>query len=479
MTTPNHIVAGTFFTGFWASFWNENIFSRWEYLTATIVCSLLPDIDHPKSPIGILFFPIAKWLDRKYGHRTITHSLFFLFGGTATLYLLKYILKNTMNNEPLTMILPLIFFFAVLSHLILDMVTVQGVPLFYPIKRNPCVIPGNQDFRLVSGKAKTEIVAFLIFCFMNFLCWDLYAKGFWTHYNQIFTTIEHLHFERANSPNFTIADYDFIKNSKRYKGKAVVLNSTETKCQLLINDTVFHLDYSTPGLVVKSITANKTKYPYTVTERAFINAPISELQQFVMNQIVSGSITSNDYFTTHYSGTQKAGNNISLIYDYNVSIVPTPSQKPTDKSHLQKQLAVKRQSLIQHRLNFQKLNAEYYRLVKMRDDLQHRVNHMSTIPSPLGEGGRRPDEVGSVALRNALENELIKINNKLLLMPVPVYQENIVTLEEIKQLQILIAKPDSITTQTFTANLSVVNVPKELKYISEKKKHPLTINHEP
>lgn len=463
MTSPNHIVAGTFFTGFWCSFWNINIFSKWELLTATIICSLLPDIDHPKSPIGILFFPFSKWLDKKYGHRTITHSLFFLFGGTALIKIIEALPFSSPlggGREG-----ALIFFFAVLSHLILDMVTVQGVPLFYPIKRNPCVIPGNQDYRLVSGKVKTEIVAFLIFCFMNFLCWDLYAKGFWTHYNQIFTTIEHLHFERANSPNFTIADYDFIKNSKQYKGKAVVLNSTETKCQLLIHDTVFHLDYSTHGLVVKSITANKTKYPYTVTGKAFINASITELQHFVLNQIVSGSITSNDYFTTHYSGTQKAGNNISLEYEYNVSIVPTPSQKPYDKSHLQKQLAVKRQSLVQQKLNFKKANAEYYRLVKMRDDLQNKINNLIIIPSPSGEGGRRPDEAGSVALRNALENELIKVNNKLLLMPAPVYQENVVTLEEIKQLQILIAKPDSVTTQTFTANLSVVNIPKELKAV--------------
>lgn len=460
MTSPNHIVAGTFFTGFWASFWNENIFSRWEYLTATIICSILPDIDHPKSPIGILFFPIAKWLDRKYGHRTITHSLFFLFSGTTIVKIFEmFIFPSPAGGVQVG---ALIFFFAVLSHLILDMVTVQGVPLFYPIKRNPCVIPGNQDYRLVSGKAKEEIVAFLIFCFMNFLCWDLYAKGFWTHYNQIFTTIEHLHFERANSPNFTIADYDFIKNSKHYKGKAVVLNSTETKCQLLINDTVFHLDYSTPGVVVKSITASKTKYPYTVTEKAFINTPVSEIQQFIMQHVVSGSITSNDYFTTHYSGTQKAGNNISLEYDYNVSIVPTPSQKPADKSHLQKQLAVKRQSLIQQKLNFQKANAEYHRFVKMKDNLQRKIFNSEDL-----------------SLRNSLENELIKINNKLLLMPVPVYQENIVTLEEIKQLQILIAKPDSVTTQTFTANLSVVNVPKELKYISEKKKNPSTINYEP
>ena len=445
MTSPNHIAAGTFFTGFWCSFWNINIFSRWEYLAATIFCSLLPDIDHPRSPIGIMFYPLAKWIDKKFGHRTITHSLAFLFTGTTIIYFTFYVLNKSQITN-LKSELPLIFFFSVLSHLILDMLTIQGVPLFYPVKRNPCVIPGNQDYRFVSGKPRTELIAFFLFVFANFLCWDLYAKGFWTHYNQIFTTIEHMHFERANSPNFTLANYDFIKNSKPYKGKALIINSSEKKCELLINDTIYHLDYTTPGLVVNSITAEKTNYPFTQTTQSFVNAPLRDLQAFIAGQVVSGTITSNDYFTTHYSGTQKAGNSITLDFDNHVSIIPTPSQKPTDKSSLYKQLAVKRQSLAQHKINFEKQNAEYYRLIKLRDDFQYKVNYTTDI-----------------TLKNSFENELIKVNNKLLLMPVPVYTPDIVGMEEIKQIQILIAKPDTLKTQSFTGNLSILNIPKELQ----------------
>ena len=447
MTSPNHIAAGTFFTGFWCSFWNVNIFSRWEYIAATVVCSLIPDIDHPRSPLGILIYPIAKWIDKKYGHRTITHSLAFLFIGTAAIYFTTIFLSQSLSTKYsiLNTSLTIIFFFSVLSHLILDMLTIQGVPLFYPVKRNPCVIPGNQDYRFVSGKPRTELVAFLIFTFANFLCWDLYAKGFWTHYNQIFTTIEHMHYERADSPNFTVANYYFIRNGKEYKGKAVVITSSEKTCHILINDTIFKLDYITPGLVVKSIIAEKTPYPYSVTDRSFINAPVSDLQAFIAGQIVSGTITSNDYFTTHFNGTQKAGNNITLSYDNHVSIVPTPTVKPNQKDNIAKQLAIKKQSLIQQQINFKKHSAEYYRLLKLKDNLQNKVNNETDL-----------------TLKNTFENELIKLHNKLLLMPVPVYQENTVTVEEIKQLQIQLAKPDSATNQTFTANLSIVNIPKEL-----------------
>lgn len=448
MTAPNHIAAGTFFTGFWVSFWNINIFSQWHYVVATLLFSLLPDIDHTKSPVGLMFFPFARFLDRKYGHRTITHSLFFLFGGTAVVYGVCHLLITLLHYNQSVVYIALIFFFAVMSHLLLDMITLEGVPLFYPIKRNPCVIPGNRDYRFITGKLSTELTTFLIFIFMNFLCLDLYQKGFWTNYNQIFTTIQHMHFERADNPNYTLARYHFIKNGKEFKGKALVLNSTENSCQLLINDTITKLDYNTPGLVVKSIVAEKTSHPFSVTNKAFINVPLSDIQQFIRGQVVSGNISSDDYFTTHFSETQKAGNNINLDWDNHVFITPAPDKKASDKSNLHKQLAVKKQSLAQQRINFEKQNSEYYRLVNLRNELQSKVDHAEDI-----------------AIKNSLENELIKANNKLQLMPVPVYTDNVVTLEEIKQIQILINKPDTLHAQTFTANLTIMNIPSPLKSI--------------
>jgi inner membrane protein len=38
-----------------------------------------------------------------------------------------------------------LFYFSVLSHLIFDMVTLAGIPLFYPFYKNPCVLPANPE----------------------------------------------------------------------------------------------------------------------------------------------------------------------------------------------------------------------------------------------------------------------------------------------------------------------------------------------
>ena len=78
MSGPNHIAGGLVFTGIFASFLDINIFSQIDYIIWTIFCCLLPDIDHRKSLIGKTFYPIAKFLDKRFGHRTITHSLMFL-----------------------------------------------------------------------------------------------------------------------------------------------------------------------------------------------------------------------------------------------------------------------------------------------------------------------------------------------------------------------------------------------------------------
>jgi len=62
MTAPNHVTGGIVFTGLFCSFFSVNIFANPLFIGMTIFGSLLPDIDHTKSWIGKLFYPIAKWL---------------------------------------------------------------------------------------------------------------------------------------------------------------------------------------------------------------------------------------------------------------------------------------------------------------------------------------------------------------------------------------------------------------------------------
>lgn len=96
-------------------------------LMIVVLFSLLPDIDHPKSKISTFLFPllpVSYLIYKKYGHRTITHSLWFwLF---LSLVLIIFMPTNEMA---------LIASIAYLSHILSDLISMGGVPLFYPQKK--------------------------------------------------------------------------------------------------------------------------------------------------------------------------------------------------------------------------------------------------------------------------------------------------------------------------------------------------------
>jgi inner membrane protein len=122
----NHVAGGIAFTGIFASFTDINIFEKPQYLGVTVFFALLPDIDHTRSPMGKAFYPLARWLDRKYGHRTLTHSLLFTLCLVAIVQGLEYLL---LQSSTLTFIAALSYF----SHLIFDMFTRSGIPFSIPL----------------------------------------------------------------------------------------------------------------------------------------------------------------------------------------------------------------------------------------------------------------------------------------------------------------------------------------------------------
>jgi len=123
------------------------------------VGSLLPDIDTPESLLGKLF-PGSRYLSERFGHRTITHSLFgACFFGVLSL--------------PLWLILGhfqwwLSFLVGYLSHLLLDMATVEGIELFWPFPGR-AVFPGKDELRLDQSSPASVKVEGAVFVSLVFL----------------------------------------------------------------------------------------------------------------------------------------------------------------------------------------------------------------------------------------------------------------------------------------------------------------------
>lgn len=118
-------------------------------VSAVVFGALLPDIDTPKSAIGLTLYPIAALIRKRFKHRTITHSLVVL-----PLFLLPMLLSFNIGAS-------LLIGYA--SHLFSDTMTKTGVPLLYP-RKSVFVFPGNEKWRiqtLKEGVSQQEL-AFLL-----------------------------------------------------------------------------------------------------------------------------------------------------------------------------------------------------------------------------------------------------------------------------------------------------------------------------
>ncbi len=94
------------------------------YYGACLLGSLLPDICHPGSWTGRRARVLSKGISRFFGHRTITHSILFI--------LLIYWLTSTFSFQYDDLIQTGLLV-GIVSHLLLDAMTVRGIQLFYPI----------------------------------------------------------------------------------------------------------------------------------------------------------------------------------------------------------------------------------------------------------------------------------------------------------------------------------------------------------
>ena len=130
MRTQTHIAGAAVFYG-GASIIGEMPFSIGTAALAGLA-GVLPDIDTRASTIGRLFTPVSGHIERRWGHRTITHS--YLAQGIVVAFCTPMLLWG---HEAY-------FYAAVLgyaSHPFLDTMTVYGVRLFWPWSDVRCVFP--------------------------------------------------------------------------------------------------------------------------------------------------------------------------------------------------------------------------------------------------------------------------------------------------------------------------------------------------
>lgn len=126
--------------------------------------SIIPDIDTAASFVGRAFPFVSKRLERKFGHRTLTHSAALIVSLAIVLSPIYFLFPD----------LYACFLIGYASHPFLDTMTVHGVKLFYPFSNRKCVFPlevnNPHRYRLETGSKldRALSVLFLVGCIPTF-----------------------------------------------------------------------------------------------------------------------------------------------------------------------------------------------------------------------------------------------------------------------------------------------------------------------
>lgn len=111
--------------------------------------ALLPDIDHPQSSIGRLFFFISHPLNNHFGHRNLIHS-FIIW---SPLFIIGLMIRSD---------IVLWLALGAWSHVLIDCWNVSGTKAFIPFTSKPVVI-FKRDWRIVTGSLQEIVICVCLF----------------------------------------------------------------------------------------------------------------------------------------------------------------------------------------------------------------------------------------------------------------------------------------------------------------------------
>jgi len=251
--------------------------------------------------------PVSKVINRKYSHRTITHSLIVLIGLTALISAFQSAYFPGIKIAQ-------VFGLAYGSHLLLDMVMIQGVPLFYPFKKNACVLPSNPHMRLRTSSIRHETMAFCVFVISAVFMKPLFADGFWTSYNRLFGTLQHIVSEYHKSDDLMKVSFTIQHGSElsTHSGLCVSVSANDI---IIINQNQQFKKYPEDGQLIKDIYPEHTNDHYSFTSETFHTISLDSLQQlFTSGKFTRFELQGSRPFHHVVNGIPNQKTNVKLEY---------------------------------------------------------------------------------------------------------------------------------------------------------------------
>ncbi|MFA6548440.1 MAG: metal-dependent hydrolase, partial [Candidatus Margulisiibacteriota bacterium] len=294
MLAPTHSVFGIFLTLIILAVFGVQWGLHWTIILFAILGAIIPDIDHPRSIIGKIFSPISAPLERRYGHRTVTHSLIGWLISTAVFSLIIIIPSFVIFNWSFD-ILALAprwiaaFSISYFSHLILDMFNKRGSQMFWPDPGRD-VIPRNPKFRPESG-SKIEVLIFFILLALMFLAFPISKYGLASSLRWLLATPGSAIEEFKTLKTHAYLEFKGIMGETREQvyGRAEVLDVNNKRLVILFNGNVYTLsDELAADIFASHVRVQKTIIPIKTEKREFEN----ETRESLLSQIPRGALVS-------------------------------------------------------------------------------------------------------------------------------------------------------------------------------------------
>jgi len=271
-------------------------------LTASLF-ALLPDIDHPESMIGRLLPSVSKSIQRKYGHRTVTHSLFAIL--TMSLVLLPVILIPKVIFAPsggagafglgwyTTFYAAALLAFS--SHIFIDLFNKSGVRLLAPLSQKEYISFRTPELRILVSSWQEYLLLFIII----FFAFSVSGEGFSIHKaGRTIGKMLYKNYDNAlkdyqeNSAFLCIAQVDYFDNIERRKvlENLQVLNMyPETGVFLRGNERIV-----IPKENISEITVDPTEKKVTV--KRISGADPALIKSLSEDVYITGTIDVKNYF---------------------------------------------------------------------------------------------------------------------------------------------------------------------------------------
>ena len=293
MLAPTHSVFGVFLTLIILAVFGIQWGLHWTIILFAILGSVIPDIDHPRSVIGKIFYPVAVFLERRFGHRTVTHSLIGWAIATAIFAVATLLIILTLHTDKgLSLRWLAAFSISYFSHLILDMFTPRGSQMFWPDNGRD-VIPGNPKFRPQSG-GRAEIFIFAVLLALMFLALPVSKYGIGTTLRWLLATPGSAISEFKTLKTHAYIEFKGIMNETRtpVEGKAEILDVNNKRLVILYKGDVYTLsDELAADITASHARIDKTDIPIKTVHKVFKDESRERLlSQIPEKSLVSGTV---------------------------------------------------------------------------------------------------------------------------------------------------------------------------------------------